>query len=114
MNPETAVTTLLGAVIAHLFSVIAHLFNQSEARTFQIRRITLSLLLLRVIRPSNNNLKMVTAIVWFLQRFCHPGTFTATATSNSCDNAPKYGIEAVTWCAGKVKSNSQCHSLCWA
>jgi len=54
--------TLLGAVIAHLFSVIAHLFNQSEARTFQIRRITLSLLLLCTIRPSNNNLKMATVI----------------------------------------------------
>ena len=45
-----------------LISVIAHLFNQSEARTFQIRRIMLSLLLLRAIRPSNDNLKMATVI----------------------------------------------------
>ena len=49
--------------IAHfLGAVIAHLFNQSEACTFQIRRITLSLLLLCAIRPSNNNLKMATVI----------------------------------------------------
>ena len=69
--------TLLGAVIAHLFSVIAHLFNQSEVRTFQIRRITLLLLLLRAIRPSNNNSKMATVITAVACCCCCKGTWMA-------------------------------------
>ena len=55
--------------LGQLISVIAHLFNQSEARRFKICRITLSLLLFRAIRPSNNNSNVTTVITAVAVRY---------------------------------------------
>ena len=93
-------------------AVIAHLLNQSEACRFQIWWMMLSLLLFRMIRPSNNNLKMATVITAVATCCWCKSTWMAKPCKNQTKMCQNVALKL--WCAGKIKTNSQCRLPCWA